>query len=575
MATDVDLTRRWLDHVALDDRWHRRLRRVARIMSVVVLGIFAALALRGTVPRTPEYTSFERPVQLALLAVVGLGAVVAMRFEGLGGAMMLVGGTLLGVVATIEFSPLFAFLAFVSFATPATLHLLGWQRTRSVRAVVAVLVATGLVATAGGVAAARLHDHYFGPTHPASAEPQRPVDLVEWMWAGGTTATSSIVKAKLRPGLTGAVLLVGRDSGLTGAAPVEPAGVDERRIATFELARLAPATTYHVAVKAGGHVEQQRRGRLRTFPAGAASFSFAFASCARTGSNGAVFDAVRAEEPLFFLATGDLFYGDVTEDDPDRFAALYDGMLSEPGPSALYRSTSFVYTWDDHDFGGNDASASSPSRPAALETYDEYVPHYPYALPDAGVIAQAFTVGRVRVVITDGRAARSPSSEQDGSARSMLGERQRAWLVAELTSASRTHALVVWVSASPWITRSTTGPDSWEGFSDERRFLSDALQAAGVRNVLMVSGDAHMLAIDDGTNNRFSTNGEPAFPVFHGAPIDRPASVKGGPYSEGIHVGAGQYGLVAVHDDGSQLEVTLTGRTWDGQRPLTYTFNAP
>jgi hypothetical protein len=91
----------------------------------------------------------------------------------------------------------------------------------------------------------------------------------------------------------------------------------------------------------------------------------------------------------------------------------------------------------------------------------------------------------------------------------------------------------------------------------------------------MVSGDAHMLAIDDGSNNRFSTSGAAGFPVFQAAPLDRPASVKGGPYSEGVSARPGQYGLIDIADDGTTVDVTLTGRTWDGQRPVAYTFVVP
>ena len=40
------------------------------------------------------------------------------------------------------------------------------------------------------------------------------------------------------------------------------------------------------------------------------SFRFAFASCASTGSDHPVFDAIRAAEPQFFVHTGDLFYAD-------------------------------------------------------------------------------------------------------------------------------------------------------------------------------------------------------------------------------------------------------------------------
>jgi nucleoside-diphosphate-sugar epimerase len=56
---------------------------------------------------------------------------------------------------------------------------------------------------------------------------------------------------------------------------------------------------------------------FRTFPEGAASFTFALGSCQLGGSNGQVFDAIRATDPLFVLSMGDWNYGTIDRNDPD------------------------------------------------------------------------------------------------------------------------------------------------------------------------------------------------------------------------------------------------------------------
>jgi hypothetical protein len=88
----------------------------------------------------------------------------------------------------------------------------------------------------------------------------------------------------------------------------------------------------------------------------------------------------------------------------------------------------------------------------------------------------------------------------------------------------------------------------------------------------MLSGDAHMLAIDDGTNSDYATAGGAGFVVMHAAALDRRGSVKGGPYSEGTYPGGGQFGLVSIADDGDTIAVTLSGRTWKNEERVGYRF---
>jgi hypothetical protein len=84
-----------------------------------------------------------------------------------------------------------------------------------------------------------------------------------------------------------------------------------------------------------------------------------------------------------------------------------------------------------------------------------------------------------------------------------------------------------------------------------------------------------MLGIDDGSNADYSTGGGAAFPVMHAAALDRPGSLKGGPYSEGAYPGAGQYGLVTFNDNGESMTVELRGRNWLGEDIVTYSFVVP
>jgi hypothetical protein len=82
-----------------------------------------------------------------------------------------------------------------------------------------------------------------------------------------------------------------------------------------------------------------------------------------------------------------------------------------------------------------------------------------------------------------------------------------------------------------------------------------------------------MLAIDNGTNSDYSTNGGAGFPVMHAAPLDKHPSEKGGPYSEGVSLTSGQFGLMTVDDEGETIDITWSGRNYKDEELLHYEFS--
>jgi hypothetical protein len=156
----------------------------------------------------------------------------------------------------------------------------------------------------------------------------------------------------------------------------------------------------------------------------------------------------------------------------------------------------------------------------------------------------------------------------------MLGEAQVRWFEHEVRSAANAGRAVVWVNGTPWIGAPSPSDDTWAGYAAERERLARIVHDAGLDgSLVMLSGDAHMVAVDDGSNADYSPGPGGGFPVGFGGALDRPGSVKGGPYSEGAFPGAGQYGLLEVTDDGGdRIGAVLVGRTWDGRELVRYEF---
>ena len=555
----------------LDSDVARALHRWSLIWAAIVI-VLLEVARRGRwldhLPGADSAGMTARPVFVGLFLA---GAILAWRWAIVGGV---VAAFTASAVAVWEFQVLEfrdALAVVLAFAVPGAMWVvLDLHDQRPARAV-AGLVAVAVAVTSGGVVAAEMHDRFLGPTHPESIATIDADLATDWLWVGAVTPTSAVITAKLDAPAPDPVLVV---EGSDGTRSRVVGSTDEHDVSRLELTGLSPATDYQVALgdpnglSGGGGPE----ATFRTFPEGPADFTIALGSCSRVGSNGAVFDAIRALEPELFVIDGDFYYANIDRNEPGLFREVLDLTLSRPGQSALYRTTPVAYVWDDHDYAGNNADRTAVTRPAVMEVYREYVPHYPLA-DDGSPIYQAFDIGRVRVIVTDTRADRSPASDPDGPDKTMLGDEQQAWLEQQLLAADDTSPLIIWVNPVPWIGSAEEGADGWAGYSTERAELANFITEHEIDGILVLSGDAHMVAIDDGGNTGYTSGGGDGFPLLHAGALDRPGHMKGGPYSEGALPGSGQFGTVEVDDLGDRLHVRLAGRDWEGNELLAYEFD--
>ncbi len=549
------------------------LRRAGFVTAIVTVLMSFAGHRYGWLDFKPGGASFDVDVRPVFTGLFIVSMLVALKWEVVGGALAAFAGAALITFALRQLVTSHAIIVIALLLIPAALWLLIDLAELPPRQAVAGIVAMFVLAGAGLITGQRVYDHYWGPTHPNSTVAALPASELEWVWSGAVTTTSAEVRARPSADYAEARIAVSTSSDLAEAVFVE-ARDEAGRVVGFELTDLLPDTLYHYAVEIDGALDTTRAGRFRTFPQGAASYTVAIGSCARVGSNGQIFDTIRELDPLFYLIAGDLHYGDNDRNDVGRYQEVMDLTLSQPAQAALYRQTPVAYMWDDHDYGGNDSDGNSVSRRAAMAAYREHVPSYGLS-GDESAVYQAFTVGRVRYILTDARSARNLANDDNSDAPSMLGAEQKAWFEGEILTSSRTHELVVWLNPVPWIAEAKDGADHWGGYAIERRELADHIATNDIDNLVMISGDAHMVAIDDGTNTDYSTDGYPGFPLIHAAALDRPGSIKGGPYSEGAIAGGGQFATLEILDDGDTINVEMRGLTWTGEELMSYSFTTP
>jgi len=380
---------------------------------------------------------------------------------------------------------------------------------------------------------------------------------------GAVTSNSATIKAAVVRDTSQAAVIFDTSPAFTAprrilasGSWVDPEKEYEDRILTFQLSGLTPATDYHYALELNGVVHDTRPCRFKTFPARGSHTGFRFACASCSGNRKLVFDpflapevyTMLADEPdlTFFFHLGDLLY-DIDDTVIGQRLEKYHWMFARKEVASLFRKLPFEYTWDDHDFLGNNSvggdAANVQAKRTALDTYKLFWPHHPLASSSDGLYRR-FEVGDVLFLALDTRFNRSPKGS-GLAGKTMLGPNQKEWFKRQLEDAAQ-YDLVVVANSVPWIADPDPDEDHWGGYPAERQEIATFLKQKNIRNLCMISGDAHMLAVDDGTNSGYAVGGGGGFPVFQASALESKKSSKGGPYSHPTFPGRRQYGVVEI-----------------------------
>ena len=161
-------------------------------------------------------------------------------------------------------------------------------------------------------------------------------------------------------------------------------------------------------------------------------------------------------------------------------------------------------------------------------------------------------------LLTDSRFAKSPRSGSGTSGKTVLGINQKSWLKS--AARGKDLDLIVWASSIPWIGADDAGEDYWAGYATERAELSQHLVDNDIRNVCMISGDAHMVAIDDGRHADTPPVDAVASPSFRLPRSRAPSQRKAGPIRWGTRRKPGP-GIAGTGSSASSRLTTAAART--------------
>lgn len=307
-------------------------------------------------------------------------------------------------------------------------------------------------------------------------------------------------------------------------------------------------------------------------------------SCLRQDLPQPIFDAILDDDFELFVFLGDNVYGDVESEDLRELRDAYAMQAEADGFSRLRQSgVPLTATWDDHDYGLNDAGADFFGREEAQRIFEDFwdVPADSERASRPGVY-DAVTYGppgrRVQLILLDTRYFRSalrPTDERGAPGKerylpdpdpdkTMLGEEQWAWLGQVLQEEADLRIL----ASSIQVIADGHGYEAWRQLPAERDRLYALLRETGANGVVMISGDRHrggiyrhdealgypLLELTASSLNAAFSSGEEA-----------------GPYRLGPTYPPENYGALSI--DWTSRSVTLEVRGMDGEAVLEETLN--
>ena len=238
----------------------------------------------------------------------------------------------------------------------------------------------------------------------------------------------------------------------------------------------------------------------------------AFGSCNHQSAPQHMWAQIAAQNPQLFLMIGDNVYGDNGWDADaglESLRASYALQASHAEFTGFRAKFPMMATWDDHDFGLNDAGGSFPMRRWGEELFETFWGSSDAVRARPGIYESTITGPegkRVQVILLDTRYFRSDLKRMAWSkdrpplggylpdsdpAKTVLGADQWAWLQQELAKPADLRILV----SSTQVITDAHQFEGWTNFPAEREKLYDMIAQREESGLVMLSGDRHAAGI--------------------------------------------------------------------------------
>jgi alkaline phosphatase D len=252
----------------------------------------------------------------------------------------------------------------------------------------------------------------------------------------------------------------------------------------------------------------------------------AFGSCGNQDWPQPVLNIAIEQRPDAFVFLGDNIYGDT--DDMDTLANKYARWANSPEYQNLVNKTRIFATWDDHDYGRNDAGRHYPFK---KRSKDIFMNHFKigahHEMRDHDGIYHTNYIEqdgkKIQLIMLDVRYFKSEVMPYDGKSKmirdqyfykldympittpdsTFLGDEQWQWLEGEL---KKTADLRLICSGSQFGIE-YNGYEAWANYPLEQKKMLNLIKSTKANGVIFLTGDVHYAEIS-------KLQGDGLYPIY-------------------------------------------------------------
>ncbi|MFK7909677.1 MAG: alkaline phosphatase D family protein [Akkermansiaceae bacterium] len=244
-------------------------------------------------------------------------------------------------------------------------------------------------------------------------------------------------------------------------------------------------------------------------------YKVAFGSCADQRHPLPIFHEVIRHDPDVFVFLGDNIYGDTN--DMNVLKQKYQQLGNKPSYKALKANMEIAATWDDHDYGQNDAGKNYPQKAESKKVFLDFFeePKGSSRYEHEGIYTSIFRrVGSktLQLILLDGRTFRDdlkrnttnkkksfyrwdyePHTE---TSHTLLGIKQWQWLEQQLLKPADFRI----VATGTQFGIEANGYEAWANFPHEQEKFVKLVKKTKANHLVTISGDVHYAEISQFKN---------------------------------------------------------------------------